>query len=267
MPRRVRSLLEHHFTLHKEFPVRKRRAQGLVKLEDSQGRYGITSLKREPKDFGWREMTQELCRRQQLQPLYDIASRLLPHLQISNESVTYYATLATYYTVFRLKQVDEDLVRMVTQARFDETAFQRDDIDGLALPFKRHLRPLLLAVEFGAASVRDPRIAAVPLLKAAFQKGKALEIGPDQRVFGRGEGAALAAIDLRGRHDDQIVVCPAVESAPASHNSIRRTVPFNIPVHESQPGVEGRGQPGIRARMAHFVVNRCHTIARPIGPR
>ena len=81
-------------------------------LEDAQGRYGITSLKREPRDFGWREMTRELGRWQQLQPLYDIASRLLPHLQISNESVTYYAALATYYTVFRLKQLDEDLARI-----------------------------------------------------------------------------------------------------------------------------------------------------------
>src|SRR3977135_4342469 len=31
IPRRVRALLEHHFALHKEFPVRARRAQGLVK--------------------------------------------------------------------------------------------------------------------------------------------------------------------------------------------------------------------------------------------
>ena len=31
MSRRVRALLEHHFALRKEFPVRKRRAQGLVK--------------------------------------------------------------------------------------------------------------------------------------------------------------------------------------------------------------------------------------------
>ena len=73
--------------------------------------------------------------------------------------------------------------------------------------------------------------------------GQALEIGPDQGVVRRGEGAALAAIDLRGQHDDQIAVCPAVRSAPASHNSIRRPVPFNIPVYESQPGVEGRDQP------------------------
>ena len=40
MSRRVRALLEHHFALHKEFPVRPRRAQGLVK--EVANRAGLT---------------------------------------------------------------------------------------------------------------------------------------------------------------------------------------------------------------------------------
>jgi integrase/recombinase XerD len=40
MSRRVRALLEHHFALRKEFPVRKRRAQGLVK--EVANREGLT---------------------------------------------------------------------------------------------------------------------------------------------------------------------------------------------------------------------------------
>ena len=40
MSRRVRALLEHHFALRKEFPVRKRRAQGLVK--EVANRAGLT---------------------------------------------------------------------------------------------------------------------------------------------------------------------------------------------------------------------------------
>lgn len=40
MSRRVRVLLEHHFALRKEFPVRKRRAQGLVK--EVANRAGLT---------------------------------------------------------------------------------------------------------------------------------------------------------------------------------------------------------------------------------
>ncbi len=40
MFRRVRALLGHHFALHKEFPVRPRRAQGLVK--EVANRAGLT---------------------------------------------------------------------------------------------------------------------------------------------------------------------------------------------------------------------------------
>ena len=40
MSRRVRALLEHHFALRKEFPVRPRRAQGLVK--EVANRAGLT---------------------------------------------------------------------------------------------------------------------------------------------------------------------------------------------------------------------------------
>ena len=35
---------------------------------------------------------------------------MLPHLDISNESIKYYASLVTYYSVFRLKQLDERVV-------------------------------------------------------------------------------------------------------------------------------------------------------------
>jgi hypothetical protein len=47
------------------------------------------------------------------------------------------------------------------------------------------LRPLLLAVEFGAASARDPRIAAVQFLKTAFRKGKPLGHFPTDAFPGR----------------------------------------------------------------------------------
>jgi hypothetical protein len=238
-------------------------------LEDAQGLYEITLLKREPKDFSWREMTREIRRGQQLHPFYELARRLLPHLHISNESIKYYASLVTYYSVFRLKQLDERLVHvyllcfvshryqrlhdhlitsliyhirryadaakdaakervytsrvegndhlhkagqvlklftdghiapqtpfqdvqthafgilerpklefiadhLATRARFDETAFQWDHLDKLAPQFKRHVRPLLLAVDFAATSAHAPLITAVHFLRTAFQKGQSL---------------------------------------------------------------------------------------------
>lgn len=75
-------------------------------LEDDHGLYQITQLKREPKDFSLGQIKQELLRGKQLLPLYRVARRLLPILGISNESITYYASLVHYYSVHRLKRFD-----------------------------------------------------------------------------------------------------------------------------------------------------------------
>ena len=79
-------------------------------LSDSQGLYEITLLKREPKDFSPGEIKREIHRGEQIHNLYRLAEKLLPHLLISNESIKYYASLVTYYSVFRLKRFDEFLV-------------------------------------------------------------------------------------------------------------------------------------------------------------
>ncbi len=79
-------------------------------LNDTQGLYEITLLKREPRDFGFGEIKREIARGEQIRPLYHLAQNLLPVLDISNESIKYYASLVTYYSVFRLKQLDEQIV-------------------------------------------------------------------------------------------------------------------------------------------------------------
>ena len=54
--------------------------------------------------------------------------------------------------------------------------------------------------------------------------GQALEIGPDQGFVGRWQAPALAAIELRGQHDDEFTVCLAVRNAPAvrKHDPVAR---------------------------------------------
>jgi len=44
--------------------------------------------------------------------LYHLAHRLLPALKISNESIKYYASLVSYYSVFRLKQLHQRIVHV-----------------------------------------------------------------------------------------------------------------------------------------------------------
>ena len=52
-------------------------------LEDAPGRYAITQLKREPRDFSAGEIKREIQRGAQIYDLYTLAHKLLPALKIS----------------------------------------------------------------------------------------------------------------------------------------------------------------------------------------
>lgn len=242
-------------------------------LEDSPDLYEITQLRREPKDFSASEIKREIHRGEQIRDLYYLATRLLPHMGISNESVKYYASLVNYYSVYKLKRFDEptahvyllcfvyhrfqrlhdnlmsslihhvrryrdaantvakdrvyeyrsqgneDIDRagqvlrlftddgippqtpfhevrakafsilerdridfvadhIITKVKFDERAFQWEHVDELAHQFKRHLRPILLAVDWAASAGHVALIEAVEFLKDAFQKGRPLSQYP-----------------------------------------------------------------------------------------
>lgn len=267
-------------------------------LDDPQGLYEITLLKREPRDFSLGEIKREIGRGNQLRPLYQLAQRVLTHLDISNESIKYYASLVTYYSVFRLKQLDARVVeiyllcfvhhryqrlhdnllrclihdvrrygdeaktaakervylshvehnqnlrkagqvlklftdeeidaetpfqavqaqaftileraqlaniadQITTDDRYDEAAFQWDHIDSLAHQFKRHLRPILLAVEFAAPHAHDCLLAAVQFLQRVFRQEKSLAQSPAAQIPVRCIPANLRrylyAPDTRGR--------------------------------------------------------------------
>ncbi len=55
-------------------------------------------------------MRREITCGEQLAPLYHLAMQIVPQLGISNEAITYYASLVSYYSVFRLKQLDAWMV-------------------------------------------------------------------------------------------------------------------------------------------------------------
>jgi TnpA family transposase len=77
-------------------------------LKNPRGLYEITRIKREPKDFGEKEMRREIARGEQIATLYEIAQRILPHLSISNESIKYYASLVAYYSVYKLQRFERN---------------------------------------------------------------------------------------------------------------------------------------------------------------
>ncbi len=75
-------------------------------LTETDELYTITLLKRQPKDFSFGEMRREMARGEHLAQLYPLARRIVPKLGISREGITYYSSLVSYYSVFRLKQLD-----------------------------------------------------------------------------------------------------------------------------------------------------------------
>jgi len=73
-------------------------------LADGPGLYAITQLRHEPKDFSAQEIKREIQRGEHIRDLYRLAQRVLPQLAISNESIKYYASLVSYYSVYKLKR-------------------------------------------------------------------------------------------------------------------------------------------------------------------
>ncbi|MGE0683287.1 MAG: Tn3 family transposase, partial [Candidatus Binatia bacterium] len=267
---RVLALLRQHLTAADNHALH-------VLLVDAPGLYAITQFKREPRDFRYQEIQRELRRREQLRALYTVAQRVLPVLTISNESITYYASLVSYYSVYKLKRMktgpvalyllcfvyhryqrlhdhlfhsllyhvrrytDEakeqakerltayalagsqhlpqagQVLKLFTDSRiaahtpfgnvqaqafailprahlesvadhlttdvhFDETALQWEQIEGLAPQFKRHLRPMLLAVDWRMSTSHAPLRTAVQFLQDLFRKGQTLSQVPLSRV-------------------------------------------------------------------------------------
>ncbi len=81
-------------------------------LEDSDSFYEITQLKREPKDFSLGEIKREIERARNIREIYRLAQMVLPKMDISNESVAYYASLVSYYSVYKLKRFERWIARL-----------------------------------------------------------------------------------------------------------------------------------------------------------
>ena len=81
-------------------------------IENAPGLYEITQLKREPRSFSLSEIKREISRCEQIQGLYKLTKTLLPALEISTESIKYYASLVNYYSVFRLKQLSQGVAHV-----------------------------------------------------------------------------------------------------------------------------------------------------------
>jgi len=74
--------------------------------------YRVSALRKEPKDFSYKELRREVERRKLFQPLHEFAQAFLPKADISMDSRKYYASLVQFYTVYKLKRMDAGPARL-----------------------------------------------------------------------------------------------------------------------------------------------------------
>jgi TnpA family transposase len=81
-------------------------------LEADEHLYRVSALRKEPKDFSYKELRREVERRQLFHPLHDFAQNFLEKAGISMDSRKYYASLIKLYTVYKLKRMDPGPARL-----------------------------------------------------------------------------------------------------------------------------------------------------------
>jgi hypothetical protein len=81
-------------------------------LADDEGLHQITTIKRQPRDFTYQQLLREIERGQQLRTLFALAERAISQVELSAESVRYYASLVEFYTAYKLKRMDREVVHL-----------------------------------------------------------------------------------------------------------------------------------------------------------
>jgi hypothetical protein len=113
-------------------------------LTDDEGLHQITAIKRRPRDFTYRQLLREIERGQQLRPLFALAERVIRQVELSADSARYNASLVEFYTVYKLKRMDREVVAKYSgpskaqarpaSARLRRTSSVRNSICSASLP-------------------------------------------------------------------------------------------------------------------------------------
>lgn len=82
----------------------------LIERDDTLSRLAV--LRQDARDFGWRQMAHEREKRAMLEPLHRKACDILPALNISQQNLLYYASLANFYTVYDLRNLKPEQTRL-----------------------------------------------------------------------------------------------------------------------------------------------------------
>ncbi|MBT4835786.1 MAG: Tn3 family transposase [Methylococcales bacterium] len=79
----------------------------LDKLLDNEDLfYNLTLLKKDQKDFSTKEILKSVAKQAMIHEIYQKSLKLIPNLGISEQNIIYYANLAEFYTIQKLKQLN-----------------------------------------------------------------------------------------------------------------------------------------------------------------
>ncbi len=82
----------------------------LIERDDTLSQLAV--LRQDARDFGWRQMVHEREKRAILEPLHRKSCDILPVLNISQQNLLYYASLANFYTVYDLRNLKPEQARL-----------------------------------------------------------------------------------------------------------------------------------------------------------
>ncbi len=147
-------------------------------FEKQDGRYRLTLLQRAPKDFSHGQLRQERDRGAEMLPLYTLATRVLPHLDISHEGMAYYASLVGYYTATRLNDLDSWIIYVYLLCFLQQRYRRLHDhvLSGFMQAVKEYRDEATVAAEAQAAAYR------VTLTEDLVRAGQVLQIFTDDQI-------------------------------------------------------------------------------------
>ncbi|MBX2840621.1 MAG: Tn3 family transposase [Flammeovirgaceae bacterium] len=73
-------------------------------LDTKEGISLLAWLQKEPANFNYGQMQQQIERKKTLTPYYKLAVTVVKKFRLSNENIAYYALLSNYYSIYQLKQ-------------------------------------------------------------------------------------------------------------------------------------------------------------------
>ncbi|MCU7954589.1 MAG: Tn3 family transposase [gamma proteobacterium symbiont of Bathyaustriella thionipta] len=75
-------------------------------LENDELFYNLTLIKKDQKNFSTTEILKSVAKQEMIREIYDKSQKLIPKLGISEQNIIYYANLAEFYTIQKLKQLN-----------------------------------------------------------------------------------------------------------------------------------------------------------------